>query len=158
MKLVSILALVLAFTVLAGCHHIPLDGVPVMSSAAAKDSTLSTPNLQFLETPQSKSIIVGSQVYAAANACQIIKRYRVITNADFTGSLNLMKYRASLMGAKWITIVGHKEIDRFENSMVLNNDQIIFRDGVDIGSSRYLTTLIADLYDCPCNINSCSGR
>ena len=129
-----------------------------MSNVGAKDATLVAPNIQFMETPQSKSVIVGSQVYAAANACQIIKRYRIVTNTDFTGSLNLMKYRASLMGAKWITVVSHREIDRYENSIQLSNEQVIFRDGVDIGSARYLTTLVADLYDCPCNVNTCSGR
>jgi hypothetical protein len=143
---------------LAGCHHMPLDSAPVMTNSAAKDATLVAPNFQFLETPQSKSIIVGSQVYAAVNACQIIKRYRIVTNTDFTGSMNLMKYRAALMGAKWITIVAHREVDRMENSVQLNDEQIIFRDGVDIGSARYLTTLIADLYDCPCTVNSCNGR
>lgn len=143
---------------LAACHHIPLDSPPVMSNVGAKDATLVAPNIQFMETPQSKSVIVGSQVYAAANACQIIKRYRIVTNTDFTGSLNLMKYRASMMGAKWITVVSHREIDRYENSIQLSNEQVIFRDGVDIGSARYLTTLVADLYDCPCNVNTCSGR
>lgn len=116
------------------------------------------PNIHFQETPQSKSVIVGSQIYALTNSCQLIKRYKVVTNSDFTGTLNLMKYRASLMGAKWLTIVSHRELDRFENSIQLNNDQIIYRDGVDIGSARYLSTIVADLYDCPCNVNTCSGR
>ena len=147
------------FTILlVGCHSIPLEGNPAYSNMVAKDATLMAPNYQYQETPQSKSIIVGSQVYAMTNSCTLIKRYRVVTNADFTGTLNLMKYRASLMGAKWLTIVSHRELDRYENSIQLSNDQVIYRDGVDIGSSRYLSTIIADLYDCPCNTNTCSGR
>jgi len=144
--------------VLTGCHTVPLDHVPAYSNMVAKDSTLMAPNYQYQETPQSKSVIVGSQVYAMTNSCTLIKRYRVVTNSDFTGTLNLMKYRASLMGAKWLTIVSHRELDRFENSTQLSNDQVIYRDGVDIGSSRYLSTVVADLYDCPCNTNTCSGR
>ena len=154
----SIAAICFVSLALVGCHHIPLDSPPVMSNVGAKDATLIAPDIHFMETPQSKSVIVGSQVYALVNACQFIKRYRIITNADFTASMNMMKYRASLMGAKWITLVSHREIDRFENSVYINNEQIIYRDGVDIGSSRFLTTLIADLYDCPCNVNTCSGR
>jgi len=147
------------FTILlAGCHSLPLEGNPAYSNMVAKDSTLMAPNYQYQETPQSKSVIVGSQVYAMTNSCTLIKRYRVVTNSDFTGTLNLMKYRASLMGAKWLTIVSHRELDRYENSIQLSNDQVIYRDGVDIGSSRYLSTIIADLYDCPCNTNTCSGR
>ena len=144
--------------VLTGCHTVPLDHVPAYNNMVAKDSTLMAPNYQYQETPQSKSVIVGSQVYAMTNSCTLIKRYRVVTNSDFTGTLNLMKYRASLMGAKWLTIVSHRELDRYENSTQLSNDQVIYRDGVDIGSSRYLSTVVADLYDCPCNTNTCSGR
>lgn len=144
--------------VLAGCSSVPLYSTPIYSSMQSKDSTLVAPNYQYQETPQSKSVIVGSQTYAMTNACQLIKRYRVITNSDFTGTLNLIKYRASLMGAKWMTIVSHRELDRFENSIQLNNDQVIYRDDIDIGSSRYLSTIVADLYDCPCNVNTCSGR
>jgi hypothetical protein len=143
---------------LTGCHTVPLDHVPAYSNMVAKDSTLMAPNYQYQETPQSKSVIVGSQVYAMTNSCTLIKRYRVVTNSDFTGTLNLMKYRASLMGAKWLTIVSHRELDRYENSTQLSNDQVIYRDGIDIGSSRYLSTIVADLYDCPCNTNTCSGR
>ncbi len=154
----SILTGVLSICILAGCTNIPLDNPPIYTNVKARDTTLMAPDFQYQETPQSKSIIVGSQTYAITNSCQLIKRYRVVTNADFTGSLNLMKYRASLMGAKWITIVSHRELDRTENSIQLNNDQIIYRDGIDIGSARYLSALVADLYDCPCNINTCSGR
>lgn len=151
-------ALAVCTLILGGCAGIPLDHAPFYSNMQSKDSTLMAPNIHFQETPQSKSVIVGSQIYALTNSCQLIKRYKVVTNSDFTGTLNLMKYRASLMGAKWLTIVSHRELDRFENSIQLNNDQIIYRDGVDIGSARYLSTIVADLYDCPCNVNTCSGR
>jgi hypothetical protein len=154
----SKLVAIFGVCVLAGCTIIPLENPPIYSNYKSKDTTLMAPDFQYQETPQSKSIIVGSQTYAITNSCQLIKRYRVVTNSDFTGSLNLMKYRASLMGAKWITIVSHRELDRNENAIQLNNDQIIYRDGIDIGSARYLSAIVADLYDCPCNINTCSSR
>jgi hypothetical protein len=154
----KIISIVVFTTLLAGCHTVPLEVSHSYSNMTAKDATLMAPNYQYQETPQSKSVIVGSQVYAMTNACTLIKRYRVVTNSDFTGTLNLMKYRASLMGAKWLTIVSHRELDRYENSIQLNNDQVVYRDGVDIGSARYLSTIVADLYDCPCNTNTCSGR
>ena len=154
----SLMAAIISIGVLAGCATIPLEGPAIYSNMKSKDTTLMAPDFQYQETPQSKSIIVGSQTYAITNSCQLIKRYRVVTNADFTSSLNLMKYRASLMGAKWITIVSHREVDRLENSIQLSNDQVIYRDGVDIGSARYLSAIVADLYDCPCSINTCSSR
>jgi hypothetical protein len=154
----SLIAAIFSAVILAGCVNIPLESPPIYSNMKSKDATLMAPDFQYQETPQSKSIIVGSQTYAITNSCQLIKRYRVVTNADFTSSLNLMKYRASLMGAKWITIVSHRELDRYENAIQLNNDQIIYRDGVDIGSARYLSAIVADLYDCPCSINTCSSR
>lgn len=123
-----------------------------------KDSTQVAPSYQFLETPESKSVIVGAYSYAMVNACQPIKRYRIRTNADFTGSMNLLKYRAALMGAKWVTVVNHQEIDRFESAYFTASDQIILKDGTELGSSRYLTSITADLLDCPCSVSTCSGR
>jgi hypothetical protein len=101
----SVIVLLLAATALAACQHTVRDEAPAVSNLQARDITLMAPTVQFQETPQSRSVIVGSQVYAAVNACHLIKRYRVITNDDFTGTMNLMKYRASLMGAKWITVI-----------------------------------------------------
>lgn len=154
----KIIPTILVTAALSGCNTIPLSPVPSYSNMVARDATLMAPNYQYQETPQSKSVIVGSQVYAIVNSCTLIKRYRVVTNSDFTGTLNLMKYRASLMGAKWLTVVSHRKLDRYENSIQTTSDEVIYRDGVDIGSSRYLSTIVADLYDCPCNTNSCSGR
>jgi hypothetical protein len=148
----------LSLALLAGCQQLPLNEPIPMSNLTAADQTLRAPSAQFQESAQSKSVIVGSQVFASANGCQLIKRYRVVTNADFTGSLNLMKYRASLMGAKWITIVSHSEIDRHENARHLANEQIIYQDGYDLGSERYLTRIDADLYDCPCKEGACTTR
>ncbi len=153
----KIFALFVSCAALTACHHVPLNAT-ASNSPTFKDITLSAPSIHFSETPQSKSVIVGSAVYASVNSCQLIKRYRVRTNADFTASLNLMKYRAALMGAKWITIVQHSELDKFENAYQLENDKLILQDGTEIGSSRYLTSIVADLYDCPCNTTTCSGR
>lgn len=140
-----------------GCAVKPVVPVPLFSSTY-KDNTLKVPDQHFSETEQSKAIVVGSAFYAQLNSCRIIQRYQVRTNQDFVSSMNLLKNRAALMGAKWITIVQHSEIDRTENSFQFEPDTVILRDGTELGSSRYLTTLAADLYDCPCNVNSCGGR
>jgi hypothetical protein len=62
------------------------------------------------------------------------------------------------MGGKRVTVVHHSEVDKIENAHVTANQEILLREGTDMGSSRYLTTIVGDIYDCPCNINSCSGR
>ena len=152
-RFASVVASVL---VLSGCVHPHLPNT--MDMVVYKDSTQVAPSYQFLETPESKSVIVGSYSYAMVNACQPIKRYRIRTNADFTGSMNLLKYRAALMGAKWVTVVNHQEIDRFESTYFTASDQIILKDGTELGSSRYFTSITADLLDCPCSVTSCSGR
>ena len=154
--LIKISATLLAAATLAACvhPHLPYPNDVVIY----KDSTQVAPSYQFLETPESRSIIVGSYNYAMVNACQPIKRYRIRTTADFTGSMNLLKYRAALMGAKWITVVNHQEIDRYESAYFTASDQIILKDGTELGSSRYLTSITADLLDCPCSVNNCSGR
>jgi len=149
---------VLALTVsLVGCAVKPAMNIPLLS-ATYKDNTLTVPDQQFAETENSKSIVVGSSFYAQVNSCRIIQRYQVRTNQDFVSTMNLMKNRAYMMGAKWITVVHHSEIDRTESAYLAEPDTVILRDGTDLGSSRYLTKLVADLFDCPCSVNTCSGR
>ncbi len=139
---------------LTGCQTIDMTN----PGRSYKDESIVMPNNMFLETQQSKTVTVGSAFYAQVNACQLLKRYRIRTNADFISTVNLMKNRAYHMGAKWITIVQHSEVDKFESAIFLDSQEVIVREGTDLGSSRYLTTLTADLYDCPCNTNACSGR
>lgn len=122
------------------------------------DATLIQPDILYQETPQSRSVIVGSQVYATVNSCSLIQRYRIRTNTDFTSALNLFKNRAHMMGGKWVTVVHHSEVDSIESAYITGNQEIILREGTDLGSSRYLTTIVGDIYDCPCNITTCSGR
>jgi hypothetical protein len=123
-----------------------------------KDATLMQPDALYQETAQSKSIIVGSQVYATVNSCALIQRYRVRTNSDFSSALNLFKNRAFLMGGKWVTVVHHSETAMPSSNHMLGQTDIMLREGTHLSNSRYLTTIVGDIYDCPCNINSCSGR
>lgn len=153
MKKIALTALLIVF--LSGCQTVELNSP---SRNSFKDESMIQPNAMFMETPQSKTVVVGSAVYAQINSCQFIKRYRVRTNADFLSTVNLMKNRAYYMGAKWVNIVHHSEIDKYENAIFIEPNEVIIREGTDLGSARYLTTLTADLYDCPCNTNSCSGR
>jgi hypothetical protein len=147
---------ILCAVLLSGCATVDLR---VSSTGPSyRDATLVQPDILYQETPQSRSVIVGSQVYATVNSCSLIKRYRIRTNTDFTSALNLFKNRAHMMGGKWVTVVHHSEVDNIENAYITGNQEIILREGTDMGSSRYLTTIVGDIYDCPCNINSCSGR
>jgi hypothetical protein len=114
------------------------------------------PNIYFEVTPESRSVIVGSGTIARINGCTFMQRYRVNTNADFTASMNLMRYRSALMGARWVSIVHHGEIDVLEGSSQVGENVIYLRDGTDLGSSRFLTTIVADIFDCPCDTNSCA--
>jgi hypothetical protein len=147
---------ILCAVVLSGCATVDLR--VASTGPSYRDATLIQSDILYQETPQSRSVIVGSQVYAIVNSCSLIKRYRIRTNTDFTSALNLFKNRAHMMGGKWVTVVHHSEVDTIENAYITANQEIVLREATDMGSSRYLTTIVGDIYDCPCNINSCSGR
>ena len=129
---------------------------PLKNDALYRDKTLTQPNIYFEVTPESRSVIVGSGTNARINGCTLMQRYRVNTNADFTASMNLMRYRSALMGARWVSIVHHGEIDVLEGSSQIGENVIYLRDGTDLGSSRFLTTIVADIFDCPCDTKSCA--
>ncbi len=155
MKISTLIALATAL-LLTACANVDLR--VSSSSTLDKDATLSQPDVLYQETPQSKSIIVGSQVYATVNSCSLIQRYRVRTNSDFTSALNLFKNRAYLMGGKWVTVVHHSETGIPTNAHTGGQNDIMLREGTHLSNSRYITTIVGDIYDCPCNITSCSGR
>ena len=157
MKISTLIALTTALF-LTACANIDLRVSSNVANDKSKDTTISQPDVLYQETPQSKSIIVGSQVYATINSCSLIQRYRVRTNSDFSSALNLFKNRAFLMGGKWVTIVHHSETGMPANPHVASQHDIMLREGTHLSTSPYLTTIVGDIYDCPCNINSCSGR
>ena len=113
------------------------------------DRTVAVPSLYFMETPESKSIHVGSSIFAQAAGCQFMQRYKVRTNATFTESLNLLKYRAAMMGAKRITVVKHEEVDANEGKIVIHDDNVIYlQAGTSLAGAPFHSTIVADLYDC----------
>lgn len=128
---------------------------PGMSPIPYKDSTLDHPNVYFEETPQSRAVIAGSVLHANLAGCSFIQRYRLGTNADFTSTTNMFKYRASMLGAERIVFVHHSEIDVSEASQVLRSNEIVLRSGTSFRNTRFLSVMIGDLYDCPCNNDSC---
>jgi hypothetical protein len=157
MKISTLIAMTTALF-LTACASIDLRVSPTVAKDITKDTTISQPDVLYQETPQSKSIIVGSQVYATVNSCSLIQRYRVRTNSDFSSALNLFKNRAFLMGGKWVTIVHHSETGMPTHVNMGGQTDIMLREGTHLSTSPYLTTIVGDIYDCPCNINSCSGR
>jgi hypothetical protein len=112
------------------------------------DKTVSVPNLFFMETPESKSVLVGSSIFAQAAGCQFMQRYKVRTNATFSESLNLLKYRSAMMGAKRLTIFKHEEVDASEGRISILDDVVYIRAGTSLYGANYHTTIVADLYDC----------
>ena len=128
---------------------------PGMSPIPYKDSTLDHPNVYFEETPQSRSVIAGSALHANLSGCSFIQRYRLGTNADFTSTTNMFKYRAAMLGAERIVFIHHSEIDVSEASNYLARHEIYLRSGTNYRNSRFLSVMIGDLYDCTCNADSC---
>jgi hypothetical protein len=112
------------------------------------DKTVAIPNMYFMETPESKSILVGSSIFAQASGCQFMQRYKVRTNATFLESLNLLKYRSAMMGAKRLTIVKHEEVDANEGRISIYDDVVFLRAGTSLQGADFHSTIVADLYDC----------
>ena len=134
-----------------GCQQFPLVNPEQFRSYV--DTTLSsvpTPPAYFSETPESKSVIMGSKRVAELAGCNMMQRYRIRTNVDFTASVNLYKYRAAMMGASRIAIITHQEVDANESKITVNDDDKIFLyAGTSMQGAKYHTTIIGDLYDCP---------
>jgi hypothetical protein len=133
---------------LAGCVNLN-SGRPLDEQRSYIDKTVSVPNVMFMETPQSKSVLVGSGVFAQAGGCQFMQRYKVRTTAPFTESLNLLKYRSAMMGAKRISIVKHEEVDASESRIVIYDDEVVYvQAGTSLQGAPFHTTITANLYDC----------
>lgn len=147
----KLLLLGTAAILLTGCVNLPA-GRPLEEQRSYIDKTVSAvsvPNALFMETPQSKSIHVGSNIFAQAAGCQLMQRYKVRTTATFTESLNLFKYRAALMGAKRIAIVKHEEVDAKEGRIAILDDDVVYiQAGTSLQGAPFHTTITADLYDC----------
>lgn len=141
---------------MSGCTGIPLnlqDNSP--SATSYRDATLSHPNHFFQETPESRAVIAGSTLHATMAACSFIQRYRVATNADFTSTMNMFKNRAFHMGAERIVFVQHFEVDPKEVAYYRLENELFLTSSAVGTSSGHLSVLVGDLYDCPCNKDSC---
>lgn len=145
-------AALLASALLSACHTTQ----PLVADASYRDMTASAPSWEYSETAKSKYVIVGSQTFAMASGCQFLQRYAVRTNADFNASMNLLKNRSALMGANWITVASHSEIDLLEQPGYRHRVPITWREGTIPRNNRYLTELVGDLYDCPCGVTACA--
>jgi hypothetical protein len=124
--------------------------VPVQFTVPSdfSSATQIQPDRIFSETPESRTVIVGSQLQASINGCSNMQRYRIRANTDFLSTLNLFKYRAALMGAKRIVIINHTEIGSNEFVGTTDRTDVFARQGTTLRESAIFTSLTADLYDC----------
>lgn len=111
------------------------------------DSTVFIPSRYLQETPESKKVQAGASQFAMAKGCMFMQRYRIAINADFTGTLNLMKYRAAGMGAEWINVQFHAESTPFER-LTAYGVSLFLVDGTQTLENQIFTVLEADLFDC----------
>ena len=142
--------IIMLLAALAGCSHYPPRGLEEQRSYIDRTVSVSVPSQYFMETPESKSVHVGSSIFAQAAGCQYMQRYKVRTNVNFSQSLNLIKYRSAMMGAKRISVVRHEEVDALEKRIAIHDDNVIYLEaGTSLQGSSFHTTIIADVYDCP---------
>ncbi|GEM_PF-2767016 len=111
------------------------------------DSTVYIPSRYLQETPESKSVKTGAAQFAMASGCMFLQRYRIAINADFTGTMNLMKYRSAGMGAERINIQFHAESTPFERIFDYGASMFLV-DGTQTLENQVFTVMEADLFDC----------
>lgn len=111
------------------------------------DSTVYIPSRYLQETTESKSVKAGAAQFAMTKGCMFLQRYRIAINADFTGTMNLMKYRASGMGAEWINIQFHAESTPLERIFDYGASMFLV-DGTQTLENEVFTVMEADLFDC----------
>jgi hypothetical protein len=138
----------LAIFLLNGCNTTPLP-------ASFRDTTVSVPAKQFEDNEISKQVIVGSSQIAKDSSCVFMQRYKVTTNQNFSATLNLLKYRAALMGAGRIAIVNHEELDAKEERYTVRGQEIFVKEGTALNGADFQTSLVADIYDCSCPTCGC---
>ena len=145
----AIVATTASFVV--GCA--PLEPFP--ENPRYRDQTLQHPSIFFEETPQSRAVIASSALQANLAGCSFIQRYRLATNADFTATTNMFRYRAHMMGAERVVFIHHSEVDTTEGFSNVGNYEVVFHSGTSYRNNRYLSVMIGDLYDCPCPRDTC---
>ena len=162
MKLNFFITICIALTGLTACQVVPLNGTAnspggnfasgdlrEVQKLSYRDDTMSPYYRYFQPTQQSRAIIVGSAYQADVSGCTFMQRYRIRTNADFQGSLNLFKYRAYEMGAGRVVVVKHEEIDAEESKVFVDDTFFVGTVGTALTNAEFFTILIGDLYDCP---------
>ena len=145
-KITYLVSVFILGIVVSGCAGTSL--VTPFSAVVQEASTQVQPDRIYLETPESKSVNVGSYTQAQIAGCSNMQRYRIKTNTDFLSTLQLFKYRAALMGAKRIVIVNHTEIDSKEFFASSDRNPILIREGTTLQGTSLFTILTADLFDC----------
>jgi hypothetical protein len=120
-----------------------------------RDSTVVVPAKQFEDNEVSKHVIVGSAQTAKDSSCIFMQRYKVVTNQNFSSTINLMKYRAALMGAGRIAIVNHDELDAKEERYTIRGHDVVVKEGTALNGASYQTSLVADIFDCSCPTCGC---
>ena len=121
---------------------------------ATLDSTIFVPSRYLQETPQSRMVRTGASQLALSRGCMFMQRYRIAINADFTGTLNLMKYRASGMGSEWINVQFHAEATPYDR-VEKYGASVFLVDGTMTRENQIYTVMEADLFDCGCNELEC---
>lgn len=94
-----------------------------------------------------ETVTVGAREFALKRSCEFMQVYRVSTNSGFTDTLSLLKYRASLLGAEYLTVLSHREgvnvVQQF-----LYPQYYFFNDSGTLNRQPIQTVMVVEMYDC----------
>jgi|GEM_PF-3594552 len=92
------------------------------------------------------TMTVGARGFAIDAGCVFMQVYRAATDSDFTATLNLVRYRASSMGAEYLTVLFHQEgvnsrlAESFFDSVYLLQTHTV--------EPTIQTVMVVEMYDC----------
>ena len=83
----------------------PLEPDPSIPSLDETTEHESSASVKYAEG----TMTVGARGFAIDAGCVFMQVYRAATDSDFTATLDLVRYRASTMGAEYLTVLFHQE-------------------------------------------------
>lgn len=124
--------------------------VPVEPSKVGTQTPQSSNNDQSAPKKQRSFIegtmTVGAREFALAAECEFMQVYRAATDADFSATLDLIRYRASSMGAEYLTIIFHQEGVSKSLAESFFDSVYLFQTGNIQPTIQ--TVMVAEMYDC----------
>ncbi len=118
----------------------PLREPPTASSTRSEDAT--DADIRFAEG----TMTVGARGFAIEAECVFMQVYRAATDSDFTATLDLVRDRASSMGAEYLTVLFHQE--GVHSRLAASFFDAVYLLQTHTAEPTIQTVMVVEMYDC----------